>query len=373
MWCANCQADVAAEVSPVDGRVQCAVCSTELARARGIGEKTRDAREILERWSKTDLSDPFGPLPAIRKPERIMDPRPENDGSKDNENPAADHGSADHRDVEKAKSETQEIQDNAPDSKARRVDDAEIDSAHIDAERTDTKRPDAKRPKVKRPDRRRSETKRVRIDATDDNRVESDVDAGAEEFEKLTSNRPTKPRAKPKFRIDSAVPSGAVGGARSTRPRTRRPARDLRFDEPHGRAVPPPHYEYTLREPEPKDNWSVAAGQWLAYIGVLALTIGTAIVVYGHFGGYSNYTPTGWLITTVGQMLLFLGVINLVSGGMEQSNDEVSQRIEMLGEHILRIEQATDHALRGPKIPAAVYDGEEAVSERESQENYLSE
>jgi hypothetical protein len=296
MWCVNCQADVAAEVSPDDGRVQCAVCSTELARARGMGDQTRNAREILERWSKTDFSDPFGPLPAIKKPERIMDSRPPKNIDDRLEKPIA-----------------------GPDP---------------------------------------------------------EVDAGAEEFEQLTADKPLTPRSKSKFRIDAAVPPGAINsGMESARPRTHRRPRQLAFDESHGRDVSPPHFQYTLREPEQKDNFSVTVGQWLAYLGVLGLTIGTAIVVYGHFGGLSNYTPTGWLVTTVGQMLLFLGVINLVSGGMEQSNDEVSQRIEMLGEHILRIEQATDHALRGPKIPAAAYDGEEVVSDqsRVPQDQYLSE
>ena len=85
------------------------------------------------------------------------------------------------------------------------------------------------------------------------------------------------------------------------------------------------------------------------------------MVIYGHFGGYSEYTPTGWLVTTVAQMLLFLGVINLVSGGIEQNNEDVSRRINTIGEQLLRIEQVTSEVARGPKIPARRYaeDGEE--------------
>ena len=96
-------------------------------------------------------------------------------------------------------------------------------------------------------------------------------------------------------------------------------------------------------------------GQFLAYLGVLGLTIGTAMVIYGHFGGIAEYTPTGWLVTTVAQMLLFLGVINLVSGGIEQNNDDVSRRINHLGEQLLRIEQVTEEVLRGPKISPKRY------------------
>ena len=95
----------------------------------------------------------------------------------------------------------------------------------------------------------------------------------------------------------------------------------------------------------------------MAYVGVLGLTIGTAIVIYGHFGGQAGYTPTGWLVTTVAQMLLFLGVINLVSGGIEQNNEDVSRRIDILGEQLLRIEQAAESAVRGPKIPVERYAG----------------
>jgi hypothetical protein len=96
-------------------------------------------------------------------------------------------------------------------------------------------------------------------------------------------------------------------------------------------------------------------GQMLAYAGVLALTVGAAFVLMGYFGGpgWQSYTPTGWLITTTGQMLLFLGVVTLVSGGMEQTTEEVARRIERLGQRMIRIEWAAqNHALKGPSIPA---------------------
>ncbi|MFZ9090914.1 MAG: hypothetical protein ACO3FE_12580, partial [Planctomycetaceae bacterium] len=79
-------------------------------------------------------------------------------------------------------------------------------------------------------------------------------------------------------------------------------------------------------------------GQSLAYIGVLGLTAGGCLVVYGYFGGHPQYIPTGWLVTMVSQMLLFLGVINLVTGGMEQSTAQLNARIDDLGDQLLRIE-----------------------------------
>jgi len=131
--------------------------------------------------------------------------------------------------------------------------------------------------------------------------------------------------------------------------------------EPHGPACPPPHFSWQSLsdEPSPEPNTSSKLqafwGQILAYAGVLALTIGAAFVLLGYFGGpqWQSYTPTGWLITTTGQMLLFLGVVTLVSGGMEQTTETVARRIDALGQRILRIEWASqDHALKGPSLPA---------------------
>jgi hypothetical protein len=102
-----------------------------------------------------------------------------------------------------------------------------------------------------------------------------------------------------------------------------------------------------------KTNWTYVLGQLLAYAGVALLTVGSTLVLWGYFGGPASYAPTGWLTTMAGQMILILGVVTLVSGGMEQTNEDVRVRIERLGERMIRIEQiARDHALRGPTVPA---------------------
>jgi hypothetical protein len=118
-------------------------------------------------------------------------------------------------------------------------------------------------------------------------------------------------------------------------------------DDSHGAGLRGPHFEVS---PAPRSNMTTIIGQSLAYIGVISLLVGTSMVILGHFGGESEYTPTGWLVTTVAQMLLFLGIINLVSGGMEQHNDEVARRIHSLSEHLVRIEQATAEALRASRV-----------------------
>ena len=86
-------------------------------------------------------------------------------------------------------------------------------------------------------------------------------------------------------------------------------------------------------------NWTTTIGQLCAYGGVAVLTFGTVMVLSGYFGGPANYAPTGWLVAAVGQMLLFLGVVTLVSGGMEQTVDEVSWRIDHLAAQIMQLEQ----------------------------------
>ena len=165
-----------------------------------------------------------------------------------------------------------------------------------------------------------------------------------------------------RIRIDAGQPQGNLLSTADTRARTQSPPRQRYIDESHESPVRGPHFEVTR---QPRSNLTAMTGQFLAYLGVLGLTIGTALVIYGHFGSYSEYTPTGWLVTTVAQMMLFLGVINLVSGGIEKNNDDVSARINHLGEQLMRIEQVTEEVLRGPRIPAHRYAESESVPESE--------
>jgi len=163
-----------------------------------------------------------------------------------------------------------------------------------------------------------------------------------------------------RYRIDTAEDVQDLSEG-SGRVRGQSRQRERFIDEAHDTAeLRGPHFSVAVPK---RSSLTSLTGQFLAYIGVLGLTIGTAIVIYGHFGGYSEYTPTGWLVTTVAQMLLFLGVINLVSGGIEQNNHDVSHRINILGEQLMRIEQVTESAMRGPKIPVGRYAGTESANE----------
>ena len=176
------------------------------------------------------------------------------------------------------------------------------------------------------------------------------------------------PSSERRYRIDDPQSVDNVAGGSGRRMRTQGKPQRRYIDEPHEAiGMRGPHYDVT---PPKRSNLTAITGQFLAYIGVLGLTIGTAIVIYGHFGGYSEYTPTGWLVTTVAQMLLFLGVINLVSGGIEQNNDDVSHRINTLSEQLVRMQEVTEEVLRGPRIPAHRYD---LSTDGEHEEEYTTE
>ncbi len=91
-----------------------------------------------------------------------------------------------------------------------------------------------------------------------------------------------------------------------------------------------------------RTSWSTAAGQLCAYAGVGLLTCGTVLVMWSYFGGPAEYMPKGWLTAAVGQMLLFLGVVTLISAGMEQTVHEVSWRIDHLAEEVYHMGLALD-------------------------------
>ncbi|MFO0917557.1 MAG: hypothetical protein U0872_04490 [Planctomycetaceae bacterium] len=95
-------------------------------------------------------------------------------------------------------------------------------------------------------------------------------------------------------------------------------------------------------------TWGATLGQMCAYGGIGFITCGTAVVLWSYFGGPSAYAPTGWLITTLGQMFLFLGIVTLISSGMEQTSSELTARIEQLGQRLMRMESLQRESLKGP-------------------------
>lgn len=93
-------------------------------------------------------------------------------------------------------------------------------------------------------------------------------------------------------------------------------------------------------------SWSQLAGHLAAYGGVGLLSIGMTLVIWSYFGGPAAYAPTGWLLTTVGQMLLYLGVVTLVASGLEQTTDAVTLQLQQMGSKIERLEAASRRTRR---------------------------
>ncbi|NOX56362.1 MAG: hypothetical protein GXP27_18340 [Planctomycetes bacterium] len=138
-----------------------------------------------------------------------------------------------------------------------------------------------------------------------------------------------------------------------------------RLDADHRLAQPHIDVRASIEESQDgRSNMWTGIGQLLAYAGVLGLTLGSCLVLWSYFGGPARYAPTGWLITTASQMLLFLGVITLISGGLEQTTRILTRRIDRLGERLLRFEQASRAPVgHGPRISPAAYQGADQATE----------
>ncbi len=93
--------------------------------------------------------------------------------------------------------------------------------------------------------------------------------------------------------------------------------------------------------PTVRFSWSQLAGHLAAYGGVGLLSVGMTLVIWSYFGGPPAYAPTGWLLTTVGQMLLYLGVVTLVASGLEQTTDAVTLQMRQMGDKLERLEVAS--------------------------------
>ena len=148
--------------------------------------------------------------------------------------------------------------------------------------------------------------------------------------------------------LDAAPPSPSV--ARTSPAVTQEGEFSSRHDathHPQDNTQPSLDHDHVVRDALQKQlarrtSWSTAAGQLCAYAGVGLLTCGTVLVMWSYFGGPAEYMPKGWLTAAVGQMLLFLGVVTLISAGMEQTVHEVSWRIDHLAEEVYHMGLAID-------------------------------
>lgn len=122
------------------------------------------------------------------------------------------------------------------------------------------------------------------------------------------------------------------------------------------RPRPQPPRRRALKQPcspTSAQGWVAAAGQMAAYGGVLVLTAGTAMVISAHYSGNLSNAATGWLTASVGQMLLFLGVITVVSQGIEQTRRELQTKLTKLERRLKRLaSREQHHTPNDPSAPA---------------------
>lgn len=150
------------------------------------------------------------------------------------------------------------------------------------------------------------------------------------------ASAPTAPSTRPDRHQpsgDTTIPSSQLDEERIPRRRKRRRRESVARDVV---SLPTPP-----ASAERKFSWSQLAGHLAAYGGVGLLSVGMTLVVWSYFGGPAAYAPTGWLLTTVGQMLLYLGVVTLVASGLEQTTDAVTLQLQQMGQKLERLEAAS--------------------------------
>ena len=371
MFCPQCQRDVAAQIAE-DGRtLDCGECGVAIRALRRPASDTeldaldpedeaavdppaattppppesRTARELLEKWSAEDAALPDVPAaPAAPKPVARPAAATPAEEPPTLPEPAAETPAA-------AKSAAR-LPAEPPQPSAGRV--IRADAADAIPAPKMRRRPPARPPR------------------------EEAGGGGVATAPRSPSvpNSPVRPEMRPPadHRQDEAAVDAAVASLSASAGRTfrvdaahARPAGDgPAVPPPHKRAAPPmpeghrldaaetlaaPHFNTeSFVDPSGKrpGRGESLIGQVLAYGGVGLLTVGTTLLLWGYFGGPAGYTPTGWLVATVGQMLLFLGVVTLISGGMQQATHEVTARVSVLDRRLGRIEETTQTALSGP-------------------------
>ena len=317
MHCETCQADVAAEISADGKSLICTTCGGEIQRtdATSLSDEAQSARDLLERWSKDELLDPYGP-----------------DAGSDG--PSAPESSVPRRQPPRPKF---------------RVDAGSAGPPRPASAPSD---PTLSNQGGSRPDPRAARSQpKFRIDARHEQPPAS-----------------LAGRVADRAHADAANQAGGFDGgqppAEPPEPWAEMPD-GYRIDAAQT-TVPAPHFSMEAFAPPsgPRPGrFESLAGQLLAYGGTALLTVGTALVLYGYFGGGEQLTANGWLVATIGQMLLFLGVVTLISGGMQQTTHEVGSRVQYLGERLIRLESS--QPLRGPHYARATSDQRVSVSQEQ--------
>lgn len=97
----------------------------------------------------------------------------------------------------------------------------------------------------------------------------------------------------------------------------------------------------------PSSGNTSPVGLLLAYGGVGIIALGAIQIVCGLARGQPGSTIYGWIAAIVGHLLVLLGVVTLVTHGLEQAAADLTEKLDRLGERLIRLEGA-ERGVAGP-------------------------
>lgn len=93
-------------------------------------------------------------------------------------------------------------------------------------------------------------------------------------------------------------------------------------------------------------SWLNVFGQLAAYAGTLLLTSGTVVVVVGVYQDATRHAVSGWLMAAIGQMLLLLGIVTIVTTSLEQAQQRFQKGVDRLERRLRRLEASDSQRTR---------------------------
>ena len=96
-------------------------------------------------------------------------------------------------------------------------------------------------------------------------------------------------------------------------------------------------------------SWISAIGYLFSYGGIALLTAGAGLTLWSFYDQSLNNIPREWLVTTVGQIFLFAGIVMLVSLIVERIGNRILFRISQIDDRITRIERVLTSAYETQK------------------------
>ena len=333
MWCANCQADVAAEVTANEHRILCASCGSDLSNGTQttITPQARQAQQILDRWSHQSMSVPASPAVSVsHSAEASLNPEPIPDAaavSESNENLSPERVLDDAvSQPDQTDAPVGEMADTAPAASAA-VEQIEVPIS--------------------------DEADQAKQAAPSQSIETQHVDRPTNEESSSTTSDTQRESATLRFDAPHMAPPRSNHGSISE-PNVQRPARRVVAqpvvpDTPVSDRVAAEHpplfnvrnFDAQLeisRRQQRQAKWVASTAQFLTYCGIGGLTVGTSCVIWGYFGNVASYLPLGWLVLSFGQMLLFLGMVTMVSCSVEQSNTDLTRQLAEIQKHLARLQ-----------------------------------